>query len=525
LRAALLAAAVFAAWASPAGADCLGNTLVPGTTTTFATSFGGLPRSYDVHVPASYTGFAPVPLVLDLHGFTSNAFEQRSVSGFLARSDQEGFLVVYPQGTDNSWNAFGCCGNAFTLNVDDVGFLRAVVQEVSAMGNVDHRRVYATGLSNGGAMTHRLACRAADVFAAAAPVSFPLNTTAATCQASRPISVTHFHGLLDTTVPYAGGPPFFFQAAQTSFATWKQIDGCTGTAEVLDLGAPSLCETYTACNGGVEVGLCSLQGSHVLYLGQTVLDIATYAWEQALSPFALSLPDADSDGFADPDDNCAFVANADQADADQTCVGDVCEACPNPTGNDVDGDGVCGDVDNCPAVPNADQANADADARGDACDTCPTVADDGTDGDADGVAQGCDTCTATANPVFTGSTVNRTRVSGQLDDDGDGLGNACDFDYDQIGPVITSGDFNQAKPSVGKLVSTNLCGLAPTNNRPCGIFDHDGLGPAVTSTDFNQSKSKVGSVRPPTCGPACTPPFGSPGSPVIGKAICEGPRC
>jgi para-nitrobenzyl esterase len=170
---------------------------------------------------------------------------------------------------------------------------------------------------------------------------------------------------------------------------------------------------------------------------------------------------------------------------------------------DPDHDNAVYDADNCPSVTNTSQADDDGDL----------------------VGQRCDTCTGTPNFVFTGSTTNRTRVSGQLDDDGDGLGNACDFDYNQIGPVITSGDFNEAKPSVGKLVSTNLCGLAPNDNRPCGIFDHDGLGPAIAVSDFNQSKSKVGSLRPPSCGAPCTPPFGSAGSPVIGKAICEGPRC
>lgn len=324
-----LTAGALAAWTAPAGADCLGNTLVPGTT-TFATTFGGLARTYDVYVPASYTGFQPVPLVIDLHGFTSNSAQQAFLSGFRAEADEEGFIVVYPQGSSNSWNAYGCCGNAAAGNVNDVGFIRAVVQEVSAMGNIDHRRVYATGLSNGGAMTHRLACQAADVFAAAAPVSFPLNTSAAVCQPSRRISVTHFHGTQDGTVHYVSTFPLFFQGAQQSFAVWAGIDGCVGSPVVLDLGAPSMCETYTACVGGAQVALCSLQGPHVLYPpAQNVLDIAEYAWTTALSPHALGLPDADGDGIANQDDNCRFIANPDQADADFSCVGDVCEACPN----------------------------------------------------------------------------------------------------------------------------------------------------------------------------------------------------
>jgi polyhydroxybutyrate depolymerase len=140
--------------------------------------FGGLNRSYDIHIPSSYDGLTSVPLVLDFHGFGSNKEQQALISGFIEKSGEEGFIVVHPQGFQNSWNSeFICCGSALDENIDDEGFTRAIVDEISGALNIDRGRVYATGLSDGGAFSHFLACEAADVFAAVAPVSFPLAAT------------------------------------------------------------------------------------------------------------------------------------------------------------------------------------------------------------------------------------------------------------------------------------------------------------------------------------------------------------
>lgn len=127
--------------------------------------FGGLTRTYQVHVPASYDGSVVVPLVMDFHGFTSNGGQQAALSGMVQLSDREGFIVAHPDGVNNAWNVGLCCGNA---GIDDVGFIRAVVAAIGAEANVDPQRIYATGLSNGGAISQRLACEAADLFAAAA---------------------------------------------------------------------------------------------------------------------------------------------------------------------------------------------------------------------------------------------------------------------------------------------------------------------------------------------------------------------
>jgi poly(3-hydroxybutyrate) depolymerase len=281
-------------------------------------------------VPPSYTGKFPVPLVIDIHGFLSNATQQAFVSGFRRKSNEAGFLVAWPQGLNNSWNALDCCGASLRNGVDDVGFIRALVSEIANLGDIDPSRVYVTGLSNGGAMSHLLACDAADVFAAAAPVSYPLDATPARCDPVRPITVVHFHGLNDTLVPYNGGGSGGVMPAQQSLTTWAQIDACTGTRQTLPLGGQNRCETFDTCATDVHAALCSLEGGHVLYNTQTALNIANYAWDVELSHYTLPMADQDDDGIPDVADNCPAVFNPDQADADGDCVGDVCEGTSPP---------------------------------------------------------------------------------------------------------------------------------------------------------------------------------------------------
>ena len=280
----VLALALVALLAATAGA-----TLAPGDHRRVL-PFGGLPRIYVLHVPPGWDGATPAPLVVDLHGFTSDADEQRAVSGMGAVSNANGFLVVYPNGWRNAWNGSLCCGNA---GIDDVGFIRAVVDAVAAEAAVDRRRVYATGLSNGGAMSHRLACDAADLFAAAAPMAFPLSyRPAPRCQPSRAIPVLTVMGLTDNLVEYDDG---FFGSAAATFAYWREVNGCGGGApDVLDERGRGRCEYDTTCEQGVQVGLCSVTArafpgtaidGHVLYLNPDFV-LAETAWA-FLSQFAL----------------------------------------------------------------------------------------------------------------------------------------------------------------------------------------------------------------------------------------------
>lgn len=267
--------------------------LGPGDTTGIAITVGSLARIYDVHVPASYDGSVPVPLVLDLHGYSSTQGMQASLSGMKAIADANGFIVAYPAGVgpvgQMSWNAGTCCDPAKADGVDDVAFMHAVVGDIVANANIDRRRVYATGLSNGAFMSHRLGCDAADLFAAIAPVAAPLGIDPVTdCQPVRPIPVLQFSGLTDQVVPYDGGPTSVFPdviviPALDSYAYWATVNGCSAGGAFLDLGNGASLRTHTGCTDGVEVQLYSINGNlflgHILYGNADGIDVAQRIWD------------------------------------------------------------------------------------------------------------------------------------------------------------------------------------------------------------------------------------------------------
>ncbi|HZO14509.1 MAG TPA: PHB depolymerase family esterase [Polyangiaceae bacterium] len=244
----------------------------------FTTMFEGRRRVYELAVPLSYDGSAAIPLVFDFHGYTSNKDQQEQVSGIAALGETEGFAVVRPNGIGSSWNAGDfCCGQAQSEGLDDVGLMRAIVAEVSAAMCIDPARVYATGLSNGGALSHRIACEAADVFAAVAPVSYPLDFDPFDkCQPSRPIAVMHSHGAGDVIVPYDGS--FYQPSTPESFAYWGQVNGCSGMPVETYAKDDSVCQTYEQCGGGVEVTLCTIDGGHILYNNNDAVPVADLIW-------------------------------------------------------------------------------------------------------------------------------------------------------------------------------------------------------------------------------------------------------
>lgn len=251
----------------PEDLTCKGTSSLAAGDTIMTLSHGGVERRFFVHAPASYDGTKLVPLVLDIHGLAGSPDYQKSTSGWLQKSDQEGFLLVHPEGLNSSWNAGAlCCGQSLTDNVDDEGFLLAMVAKLKDETCVDPKRVYATGLSNGGAMAHLLACRAADVFAAVAPVSMSNSTTP--CEPARGISVTMFRASADELVPY-DTPDSKFLSAPADFDAWKELNACDGSADT----SRDKCETYSGCKDGAEVTLCTIPtssadspwGGHLLY--------------------------------------------------------------------------------------------------------------------------------------------------------------------------------------------------------------------------------------------------------------------
>lgn len=197
-------------------------------------NFGGQERSYILHIPPNYNPAQPTPLVLAYHGFDLNAQEMIRISGFSDQADKDNFLVAYPEGSGNrkSWNGGECCGEAMIRKVDDVGFTRAIINDVATFTNIDRSRVFATGFSNGAIMAYRLACDLADQIAAVGPVAAAPATQS--CSPSRPVSVIHFHGDADKLNPFEGGKGTGvteFMPVEDGIALWRDLDGCMVRAQ------------------------------------------------------------------------------------------------------------------------------------------------------------------------------------------------------------------------------------------------------------------------------------------------------
>lgn len=267
-------------------------TAVPGETTE-SVSVDGTTRTYVQHVPPGYTGTTPVPVVIDFHplGGTGNSWKNSTGWGGLA--DTEGFIMIWPDGVGNSWHVGRCCATAESQNVDDVGFTRAIIAALSEQACIDPKRVYATGCSNGGGMAFKVACDAADVIAAVAPVDFDCVTgstaepSCGDCSPARPISEFQFRGTNDTAVPYSGGSGpagTQFPGAEANFAEWAEINACTGSAE--PLSEHSGCEAYPSCAEGAETVLCTVQnGTHCgNYQSFGIVDIAWEMFQRSSLP-------------------------------------------------------------------------------------------------------------------------------------------------------------------------------------------------------------------------------------------------
>lgn len=163
-----------------------------------------LEREYYLYKPANMGNDAR-PLVVVLHGGAGKPAGAARMTGFSELADQENFMVAYPAGAGRvpTWNAGKCCGYAERRNIDDVGFIRAMVEEIRKNNAVDPLRIYATGMSNGAMMAYRLGCEMSDVFSVVAPVSGAMNVY--TCVPTQRPSLVVFNALDDKHVLYQGG--------------------------------------------------------------------------------------------------------------------------------------------------------------------------------------------------------------------------------------------------------------------------------------------------------------------------------
>lgn len=291
------AGAIFhAALAAPADAP---QPFRPGTHKVLVDQrVSGVRRSYYVHVPAGHDGTAPLPVVVALHGAFSTARKFERESGFSLLADREGFLVVYPQGIGlgdlfRHWNSGHCCGKARKMNLDDVGFALAAVDDVARRNPVDRARLYLAGFSNGGMLAYRIAAEHPEVVAAVAVASATIGGVPASneqewsvARPEQPVPVLALHGRADTNVPYEGG-----RAAQSrgkssaisvarSISLWVDVDGCDPEPQFESMGRVER-QAWSGCRDDAEVVLYSVDGwGHEWPKGNSIdgFDVTATIW-------------------------------------------------------------------------------------------------------------------------------------------------------------------------------------------------------------------------------------------------------
>jgi polyhydroxybutyrate depolymerase len=241
--------------------------IAPGTTTVTITS-SGQQRTARLVVPSSYTGKTYVPLVMMFAGFLEDDQAIEQVTAMTPIAQQRGFIVVYPQGLGDSFNAGACCGTSSATGVADVQFTEDLLDSLESRLCIDPKRVFAAGFSNGGMFSSRLGCEVATRFAAIAPVSGPIAISS--CKPARPMPVIEFHGTSDIVVPYNGGGLAGAMSVPAAIDLWKTNAGCTDAAptQVYQNG-DTTCTSYVKCQEGAAVELCTINGGGHQWPGGT----------------------------------------------------------------------------------------------------------------------------------------------------------------------------------------------------------------------------------------------------------------
>lgn len=255
--------------------------------------FKGEIRSYIIHIPKDYDCNKAVPLVFNLHGNRCCSFTQMFISKFNDKADEEGFIVVYPNGHFDMqyfWWSMKKTGifclimgyryfnawNYINANVDDVGYIEEIINEIKMKYNIDSSRIYATGISGGGLMSYRLGAELSDVFAAIAPVGasiggrywiddsidthFPIYIIP---EPENPLPVIIFHGMKDKILPYDGikdkGFGVCFISVNESVNFWVENNKCDAIPEIITSDSGKIIKrTYSNCDNNCDVILYSI---------------------------------------------------------------------------------------------------------------------------------------------------------------------------------------------------------------------------------------------------------------------------
>ena len=416
-------------------------------------SIGPSDRQANLRMPGNHDYSRPLPLVVSLHGYSGNGWSNAAYMRHFDSIHENEHLLLYPDGTINLvgmryWNATdGCC--QFSGDVDDANYLLSLINEAIQNYGADPDGIVITGLSNGGFMSHRMACDAGGSIRAIVALNGVTWDDFSKCPDTGRPDILHVHSTADTVIAYNGGAIWGsdYPSATETVGYWADRSGCDSTWTYLgtrDLSGNDGVEEsdefeFLNCNSGNRVAHWRINGgSHVPSLNDP-------GWANQSIDWALSGFVRDSDGDSYRDDVDAFIYNPNEwADADGDLVGDNTDQCDqDPNGwDDSDGDGVCVPDDLFPDDSN-EWADADGDGIGDNGD--PDDDNDGFDDDVD------------AFPLDS---------SEWYDTDEDGIGNNADSDDDSDGWLDSEDAF-------------------PLDASEWADFDEDGIGDNADLDDDN----------------------------------------
>jgi polyhydroxybutyrate depolymerase len=271
-----------ASTATSSTASASSSTSGTGGASAFActeTKFGD-DRPVTLHVPKAYACNKGAPLVIMLHGYTATSAVEELYLHITAESDKRGFLYAHPDGTKDTqnnqfWNATDACCNFNGSKVDDSAYISKIITDVQAAYNVDPKRIYLIGHSNGAFMSYRMACEHGDQIAAIASLAGAMYTDVTKCAAATSVSLLEIHGTKDMTIDYNGGVIFgnSYPSAATSVSDWVGFNKCGTTPDTsaapLDLettiaGSETNITSYKGCKDGTGVSLWTIEGgSHI----------------------------------------------------------------------------------------------------------------------------------------------------------------------------------------------------------------------------------------------------------------------
>lgn len=228
-------------------------------------------RFYYVYIPASYDAQVPVPMVFAIHGFAQGALGLAGYSGWEAVAEENGFILVYPQGSGVIPRWETGLFSQLEGEVDDVGFFRDMIDTISQNLCIDSTRIYANGLSNGGGMSYRLACQLSDHIAAVGGVAGAY-TEFGGCEPNRPVPFIIFHGSEDSIVPYEGGNSAMFNFPRIDdFAlSWAERNECDLNPQSEIIADDVTMLAYTNCSNEADVILYTILGGGHTWAGANI---------------------------------------------------------------------------------------------------------------------------------------------------------------------------------------------------------------------------------------------------------------